>query len=161
MILGIVGIIASVGIIGIIVGVMHMKKKTEQLENHNMLQSQYAEHTSDEMKKNNFTSKYFVVNHKKVGFVICLLVPIIWIVMLWGSKQIRKGIVLILATNVSTGILSAVGSGISESALDLTTAGLGSALIILALIIVGISVWLWWRYYSKCVEVLELKNKVI
>ena len=102
--------------------------------------------------------QYFVVNHKKLGFIICLLVPIIWIVMLWDSKRIRKGLVLIIINDIVTVSLSAIGEAISQSSSDVTTTSFGFALMILAMAVFGIFIWLWWRYYSKCVEVLKLKN---
>lgn len=101
--------------------------------------------------------QYFVVNHKKLGFVICFLVPIVWIVLLWDSKRIRKGLVLIIVTDIITISLTAIGGGFSESS-DMTSTSLGLALMILAMAVYGVFIWFWWRYYSKCVEVLKLKN---
>lgn len=91
-------------------------------------------------------SKYFAVRHQKLGFVISYFIPIAFVLMLWDSKRIRKGILLILGMELGFALLNF---------LDYPY-GLG-----LYIVATGFFLWAWWKYYNGCVDVLKSKSDLI
>jgi hypothetical protein len=90
----------------------------------------------------------FAVNHKKLGFLITVLVPFGWLIILGGLEKIRKGIILGLGLYVLNIFTSIIARALFESSAD--------TLIIAGFVIIIISLvahfGIWWYFYSKWIE---------
>lgn len=91
-------------------------------------------------------SKYFAVRHEKLGFVISYFIPIAFVLMLWDSKRIRKGVLLILGMEIGFALLNFLEYPYGIGLYVITT---------------GFFVWVWWKYYKKCVDVLKMKSDLV
>lgn len=88
-------------------------------------------------------SKYFAVRHEKIGFVISYFIPIAWVIMLWDSKRIRKGVLVYAVIELSLILIGMIGDPIG--------------FILYWIAVVGFA-GLWWKYHFNCVDILKSKN---
>ncbi|MBL7002176.1 MAG: hypothetical protein ISR80_05410 [Nitrosopumilus sp.] len=97
----------------------------------------------------------FAINHKKAGYLICVLIPFGWLVIIGQMEMIRKSLRVIIPLI----ILNYVGGAIAGSMLESSDGIIVLVGMIILIVVLVAYYWIFWTYYTTWIEQWKIKNQ--